>query len=504
MSDARPLHAIALSAQINIDPARRTYDDATRERLVELFGPPERWASTTRSFLWTQVGALVPGFEGSADFTLTVPCTYDLELSAAKYFYSLPDGEIPLTFHFSGTILFSEEGNVQIAMVPWSCSARFKLAVEDWKRMMALVLPRRRLGAAADLDARPAAGAQGRRRGCRRSTPAWRSCSMLDALVDTLLYEGYALYPYTPGATKNATPTPFGIVYPPVYAAGSGATFDELQIQCCAAGAAVSRRGPLPPGQRRAPPGRGAPRRPPRARRGGGRGPFDFDGLRGRASIRFARRAHDDPRREPHARSPAGLDRGEALRHSLLSTHVVGRVSEGRFVSPLEAAGCEQINSWPVLATQEDDAVLGAAIMLPDHPQIAPESKGNLFDSTEIEEALLIHVLALSDEEREAAAAQDPAVRQMLERAARTTPQELMDLHGRVTVADPREGEPSAEVDGVRLPARRQGRAAAGRQRDAAGPPRRGPPRRRSSGSTTTTTAPCTSPSPSTTSPART
>jgi hypothetical protein len=70
-----------------------------------------------------------------------VPCTYDLELSAAKYFYSLPDGEIPLTFHFSGTILFSEEGNVQIAMVPWSCSARFKLPVEDWKRMMALYYP---------------------------------------------------------------------------------------------------------------------------------------------------------------------------------------------------------------------------------------------------------------------------------------------------------------------------------------------------------------------------
>jgi hypothetical protein len=57
---------------------------------------------------------------------------------------------------------------------------------------------------------------------------------MLEALVDTLLYEGYALYPYTPGATKNATPTPFGIVYPPAYAAGSGATFDHLQIECVA------------------------------------------------------------------------------------------------------------------------------------------------------------------------------------------------------------------------------------------------------------------------------
>ena len=83
----------------------------------------------------------MPGFKGSTEFSLTVPCTYDLELSAAKYFYSLPDGEIPLTFHFSGTILFSEEGNVQIAMVPWSCSARYKLPVEDWKRMMALYYP---------------------------------------------------------------------------------------------------------------------------------------------------------------------------------------------------------------------------------------------------------------------------------------------------------------------------------------------------------------------------
>ena len=64
-----------------------------------------------------------------------------------------------------------------------------------------------------------------------------------------------------------------------------------------------------------------------------------------------------------------------------------------------------------MLATPDDDAVLGAAIMLPDHPQIAPESRGSLFDSTEIEEALLLHVLALSDEERDAAAAQDPAVR---------------------------------------------------------------------------------------------
>jgi hypothetical protein len=267
---------------------------------------------------------------------------------------------------------------------------------------------------------------------------------MLDALVDTLLYEGYALYPYTPGATKNATPTPFGIVYPPAYAAGSGATFDHLQIQCLASGTAVS--GEIHFLQATGTRHEGTARRIPLPAPGVHE--FDFDGLRGMASLTFAD-GRMTIRVENHTEVPTGLDRGEALLHSLLSTHVVGRVSGGRFVSPLKAEGYEQINSWPVLATPEDDAVLGAAIMLPDHPRIAPESRGSLFDSTEIEEALLLHVLALSDEEREAAASQDPAVRQMLERAARTTPQELMDLHGRVTVADPREGEPQAEVGGV-------------------------------------------------------
>src|ERR1700736_2307253 len=73
----------------------------------------------------------------------------------------------------------------------------------------------------------------------RRSRRAYRSCSTrrtvldaLDELVDSLLYEGYALYPYTPGATKNATPTPFGIVYPPVYAETLASTFDHLELRC--------------------------------------------------------------------------------------------------------------------------------------------------------------------------------------------------------------------------------------------------------------------------------
>ena len=269
----------------------------------------------------------------------------------------------------------------------------------------------------------------------------------LDDLVDTLLFEGYALYPYTPGATKNATPTPFGIVYPPNYARHSGATHDRLRIECLVEGTGDVT------GTVRFLQGAGE-RHEARERRielpGPGVVDFDFDGLAGRAGLEVS-----DGRMilwvVNETDVPDGLDRAAALRSSLLSTHVVARVSGGRFVSPLDPAAksCEQVNSWPVLASPADDAVLGAAIMLPDHPQLAPESHGSLFDSTEIEEALLLHVLALSDEERDETARQDPAARAMLERAARTTPEEIMALHGRVTVKDPEEGEPEATVDGI-------------------------------------------------------
>jgi hypothetical protein len=267
----------------------------------------------------------------------------------------------------------------------------------------------------------------------------------LEQLVDTLLFEGYALYPYTPGATKNATPTPFGIAYPPAYARGSGATFDQVRIECLldgAAGLSGEVRCLVAMGERHTASEKRIELAEP------GEVAFDLDGVTGRAGLEV-----DGDRMTlwlvNETDVPEGLDRTAALRHSLLSTHLLARVARGRFVSPLTATGCRQVNTWPVLASPADDAVLGAAIMLPDHPQLAPESRGSLFDSTEIEEALLLHVMALSDDEREQTAEQDPAVRAMLERAARATPQDIMDLHGRVTVADPEQGEAEATVEGV-------------------------------------------------------
>ena len=138
----REIHTIALSTQIQIDPARRAYDAETHGRLVELFGPPERWASTTEVFRWAHVSALVPGFTGATSFAIDVACTYDMEIAASKYFYSLSGGEVPLSFLFNGMVLYSGEGDrLQVAQVPWSCTARWRMPVDDWKAVMAAYYP---------------------------------------------------------------------------------------------------------------------------------------------------------------------------------------------------------------------------------------------------------------------------------------------------------------------------------------------------------------------------
>ena len=142
-TSGREVFTIALTAQINIDPARRTYDPGTRAALVELFGEPDRWGATTHSFLWAHATTLVPSFTGQTAFTLPVPCSYDLELAAAKYFYSLPEGEVPLSFHFTGSVLHrGDDGRMQVVLIPWTCSAQWRMPVATWREMMAHHYPK--------------------------------------------------------------------------------------------------------------------------------------------------------------------------------------------------------------------------------------------------------------------------------------------------------------------------------------------------------------------------
>ena len=98
-----------MRCQIRIEPARRRYTDAEQERLLDLFGTPERWGQTLRPMLWTHAVAVVPPFIGTAVADLPVPCSYDFSLAATKYFGGLEGGEIPLCFLFSGTIFYEAE-----------------------------------------------------------------------------------------------------------------------------------------------------------------------------------------------------------------------------------------------------------------------------------------------------------------------------------------------------------------------------------------------------------
>jgi hypothetical protein len=283
--------------------------------------------------------------------------------------------------------------------------------------------------------------------------------SHLERLVDSLLFEGYALYPYTPGATKNATPTPFGIVYPADYARNQTHAFERMQMQ-----GIVGSADALVTAEVRFLQASGEKHRAVERRVQIGAAPskvsFDFDDLEGTAEL-IVDRLPDGRGRvtlqventTPLTPEEAEADRKDALLKSMLSTHLLMQVEGDTFVSPLErgddgVAGCCQVNTWPVLATPADDALLGPTIMLPEHPEIAPESVNDFFDGTEIEEALVLHIQALSDQEREEIAAQDPKVREMLARADATTPQQLMDLHGRVRLEDP-PGEREVTFEGV-------------------------------------------------------
>jgi hypothetical protein len=140
----RQVHMLALTIQLMIEPARRRYDAAAHERLEELFGAPERWAVTTRSLVWAQLDVVVPAFTGSTMVNVPIACTYDLELAAAKYLRSLPDGEAPLALHFNGMIYYAgDDGALQMSLVPWSNSIDFRMPVSVWQEMIDYYYPGR-------------------------------------------------------------------------------------------------------------------------------------------------------------------------------------------------------------------------------------------------------------------------------------------------------------------------------------------------------------------------
>ncbi len=133
---AEPVHAMALKAQIRIEPQLRRYSPEEGERLLELFGETPRWGTSLRPFLWTHVSTTVAEFTGATEIDLPVPCTYDFEVAAAKYLHSLGDGEIPIVLLFNGTIFSYRDGGLVVQPIPWHVEAPHRLPVAVWRATM--------------------------------------------------------------------------------------------------------------------------------------------------------------------------------------------------------------------------------------------------------------------------------------------------------------------------------------------------------------------------------
>ena len=131
------IHTIALRAQIQIEVGRRKYDSNEQARLLDLFGEPDRWGQTLRTLLWTHASMIVPGFTGTALADIPVPCTFDFNVAATKYFHGLTNGDLPLCFQFSGTVFYiGEEGTLQVAPISWDKESKYRLPVRVWKDLM--------------------------------------------------------------------------------------------------------------------------------------------------------------------------------------------------------------------------------------------------------------------------------------------------------------------------------------------------------------------------------
>lgn len=307
----------------------------------------------------------------------------------------------------------------------------------------------------------------------------------VDQIAKAVLYEGYMLYPYRPSSVKNRQRWNFGVVYPQAYSeAQEGQEPASMHIEClCQGGSkgtvevrlrflhlqeqsiqhsspavagalpegwqeAVEREVSLPvcalgcisqrpiehrfafPWQNHA----GEVRRRGREVRGC----VELSAIRvGDDRFRVCVQVHNAT---PMDASVSG--RSEALMHSLVSTHIILGIEGGKFISLLEppddlrelASQCQNAGAWPVLVGEpgQCDTMLASPIILYDYPQIAPESAGDLFDGTEIDEILSLRIMTLTDEEKEEIRRSDDRARQILERTESMPAEQFMKLHGAV------------------------------------------------------------------------
>jgi hypothetical protein len=320
---------------------------------------------------------------------------------------------------------------------------------------------------------------------------------LVKRIADAVLYEGYMLYPYRPSAVKNRQRFNFGVLYPESYAAGVPAGSTDrcfLTTECLLEAGPdavldvtvrflhlverIAVRGEI------ARPWQEAAERDVRV---DGNLVAALAGQWLRDTFRYAGAEQLDPlaqggeicevvTRRQHrlegaievSASPCAggvhrvrvrllnstptddrpsLSRDDALLRSLVSAHVILTVRGGEFVSLLDppealaqlAAGCENVGVWPVLAGEHGarDTMLASPIILYDYPEIAPESAGDLFDGTEIDEILSLRILTLTDEEKREMRESDERARRILQRTESMAAEQMMQLHGAMRRPEP-------------------------------------------------------------------
>lgn len=132
----RRVHAVALRVQIRIDPRGRRYTPTEMGRLGDLFGEPDRWGATLNPIQLATVAVVTPSFTDELTTPVTVPLTYDMEVSTGRYFHALDGGEVALLLLFSGTLFYAGDQGVQVGLVPWHEEAEHRLPVAVWRATM--------------------------------------------------------------------------------------------------------------------------------------------------------------------------------------------------------------------------------------------------------------------------------------------------------------------------------------------------------------------------------
>jgi len=308
--------------------------------------------------------------------------------------------------------------------------------------------------------------------------------SRVEQIAKAVLYEGYMLYPYRPSSVKNRQRFNFGVLYPKTYSEEQGgADACSMRVECLARGRADTRfegrlrflqlttssssseaQGLKPPGWQ------DAVERdfvvpeytleqlswgtlshgfvfPAKTEVGPDQVARCHESIEGFVDLSARRVDRDLFKVSLFARNTSHLDsqavgRDAALMRSLVSTHAILGVNGGEFVSLLEppegiheaAASCENVGAWPVLVGDpgERDTMLASPIILYDYPQIAPESAGDLFDGTEIDEILSLRIMTLTNEEKREIRESDERARLILERTESMPEEQFMKLHGAV------------------------------------------------------------------------